>query len=164
MQFHPPPPLLVISSAHSAPRSLLFGYRDVFSRHFPRLKKETRAMTSREVPLDGSPPHSDADCSVYNSSEKASESLGGAAARSTTASCPERRRWTGLVWWLRASERNRGDFWIYCRGRRRRRRECESFQPHVPRQLTSYPSLLPLSTRLPCAFSHRAERRVLPCK
>ncbi len=163
MQFHPPLP----SSSSLPPRGTYCGCRDVFSRHFPPLKKkkETRSMISREGPLDRSPPHSDADCSVYNSSEKTSESLGGAAARSTTASCPERRkdrRRTGLVWWLRASESDPGEFWINCRGRKRR--VAESFQPHVPRQLTSYPSPPPLSTRLPCAFSARAEQRVLACK
>lgn len=41
-------------------------------------------MTSREVTLRWGPPLSDADCSVYNSSEGSFRSLGGAAARSKT--------------------------------------------------------------------------------
>uniref|UniRef100_A0A4W6G778 Solute carrier family 12 member 2 n=1 Tax=Lates calcarifer TaxID=8187 RepID=A0A4W6G778_LATCA len=44
-------------------------------------KKKTR---SREALHSGSPPFSDADCSVYNTSEGIFGSLGGAAARSTT--------------------------------------------------------------------------------
>lgn len=55
------------------------------------LKHDTRTLTSREVTLSGSPPFSDADCSVYITSEGKSGSLGGAAARSTTASYPEQQ-------------------------------------------------------------------------
>lgn len=91
-------------------------------------------MTSREVSLVGSPPFSDADCSVYNNSEGSSGSLGGAAARSTTASCSERQkdaRRAGLG--PAASERkSEEDFWIYCRKKKikkKRRRVVKSSQP-----------------------------------
>lgn len=59
------------------------------SRDIAREKKIDANDDISRGPLSGSPPFGDADCSVYNSSERSSGSLGGAAARSTTASCPE---------------------------------------------------------------------------
>ncbi|KAK7895835.1 hypothetical protein WMY93_021160 [Mugilogobius chulae] len=128
----------------------MFRDCDVFSRHFDPLHKETGALVSRDTPLGGRPPYSDADCSVYNSGEGSSGSLGGAAARSTPASRPDPLSQRSNTVVQRSSDTGcERHFRTYSGFGGNKDESGRTFlppQPHAPRQLARAAALLCSST------------------